>query len=104
MGTFIELLVKVPEETRLESFDYISRLGLTETLTSATATATVWIGTDASPSSVISGSASISGTVVTQGITGGIDGCIYLITVTAYTSLSQTLIIQSLLAVQADQI
>jgi hypothetical protein len=36
-------------------------------------------GTDGSPSSIISGTATFSGTSVTQAIQNGVDGCIYLI-------------------------
>lgn len=49
------------------------------TISSAVVTVSVKSGTDASPSSMLSGSAAISGTTVTQLIQGGITGNIYSI-------------------------
>lgn len=72
-------------------FDFTSWLAAGETLLTAVCTATVYSGTDASPSSLISGSASISGAKVTQLITGGVEGVVYDLLCTVTTSLGQTL-------------
>jgi hypothetical protein len=62
-------------------------------------TATVFSGTDASPSAIVSGSTTISGTTVTQKITAGVTGVIYDVLCTVTTSLGQTLQQDGLLAV-----
>jgi hypothetical protein len=90
-------------ETRNEVFDFISRLAVAETLSTASVTAVVYSGTDASPSSIISGSAAISGTKVTQKITGGTLGVTYLVTCTVTTSAGQTLLLQGFLTITPNQ-
>lgn len=91
-------------ETRNEVFDFISRLAVSETLSTASVTATVYSGTDASPSAIISGSASISGTKVTQKLTGGVLGVAYLIVCTVTTSAGQTLLLQGFLTITPDSV
>ena len=86
-------------ETRTEIFDFASKLALAETISTATTTATVYSGTDATPSSVISGSASISGTQVSQKLTDGTVGVIYIITCAITTSAGQSLRLNAFLAV-----
>ena len=81
--------VKSSGETRTEVFDFTSSLAISETISSASTTAVVYSGTDASPSSVISGTASISGGQVSQKLTAGTVGVTYLLTCTATTSTSQ---------------
>ena len=85
--------------TKAYVFDFISDLAVGETISGATVTAAVWSGTDASPSSIISGAASISGTQVTQKLTAGLAGNIYAATCTATTSASQTLVRSAYLVV-----
>lgn len=77
---------KASGETSPYVFDFISRLASGETLSSATTTASVWSGVDSNPSAIISGSATISGTKVTQNITGGAVGTIYMVNCRATTS------------------
>ena len=90
---------KHTSETISQVFDFISLLAIGETLSTASVAATVYSGTDASPSSIISGSASISGTKVTQLITGGTLGVTYSLVCTVTTSASQTLTLMGFLAV-----
>lgn len=90
---------KAPAEARRQVFDFISQLQPSETISSATVASTVWTGTDASPSSMISGAAAISGTKVTQLIVGGVAGNVYRLNCTAVTSLGQTLILTGYLPV-----
>jgi len=90
---------KVNAETVTETFDFQSRLALAETLSTASVVATVYSGTDASPSAVISGSATISGAQVKQKVTGGIEGNLYTLTCTVTTSGGQTLIVAGTLAI-----
>lgn len=82
---------KRASETRNEVFDFTSSLAAGETISSASTAATVYTGTDASPSAVVSGAATISGTKVTQKLTAGTVGVVYELVCTATTSLSQVL-------------
>jgi hypothetical protein len=94
---------KYQGETRAEVFDFASRLSLGETISSASTVATTYSGTDASPSGIISGSASISGSKVTQVVTAGTLGVTYLLVCTANTSAGQVLQIAAFLPVVPDQ-
>lgn len=95
----ITLEAKPSGETCTEIFDFTSRLALAETISTATVTAAVYSGTDASPSAVVSGSASISGAQVSQKLTAGTLGVTYLLTCTVTTSTSQTLSIFAFLTI-----
>lgn len=76
-------------ETITLSFDFRKLLGSGETINSALWTCELVEGTDPSPSSMVSGNASISGTKVSQLITGGVDGNMYRMICTINTSTSQ---------------
>lgn len=89
-------------ETRSYSFDFTSALTTTETISTKSVAATVYSGTDASPSSIISGSASSTGAAVTQKVTGGTSGVIYQLVCTITTSAGQTLQLVAFLAVIPD--
>lgn len=86
-----ELTPKLVGETQTYQFDFSADLGEGVTLSSPVCTAAVYSGTDASPSSIISGSASASGAIVSQKITAGTEGVIYEVTCTVTTSDGQTL-------------
>lgn len=98
----VELPNKLAGETKTVTFDFTSLLGASETISTQSCTATVYSGTDATPSAIISGSASASGAVVSQKITAGTVGVIYYIVCTITTSLSQTLELSGFLAVLPD--
>lgn len=85
-----------------QSFDYTSQLAVGETISTQVVTATVWQGTDATPSTIISGLASTSGAIVTQSITGGTLGVIYKLLCTITTSTGQTLLLVGYLAIVPD--
>lgn len=99
MATRQTLQPKFSGETVKYEFDFAGQLASGETISTQTVTAAVYSGTDASPSSIISGSASASGSVVTQAITAGTIGVIYELTCTITTSASQTLIITGYLPI-----
>ena len=99
----IILEAKLSGETVIETFDFTSRLTIAETISTAVVTATVYSGTDASPSSIVSGSATISGKTVTQAITAGTLGVTYLLLCTITTSLSQTLSLSAFLPIVPNQ-
>ena len=81
------------------AFSFLSHLATGETISSAVTTATVYSGTDASPSSLISGAASISGSTVSQKVIGGTLGVTYILVCSAVTSLGQTLQISGYLVI-----
>lgn len=91
--------VKTTASSRKVSFEFGQDLATGETISSASVTATVHSGTDASPSSVVSGSATISGSKVTQLITAGTLGVTYVLSCSAATSASQTLVQQGYLTI-----
>lgn len=93
---------KLLGETVTETFDFTSRLAPTETISSAVVTAAVYSGTDASPSSIVSGSTTISGQKVTQKITAGTLGVTYKLLCTIVTSTSQTLQLSGFLVIITD--
>ena len=82
---------KPANETRKETFNFAAQLAIGETISTATVTSAVYSGTDATPSTVISGTATISGVTAVQLITGGIEGNVYLLTCAITTSAGQTL-------------
>lgn len=86
----------------ISPWDFISLLKASETISTATVTATVYSGTDASPNAIISGAASFSGTVVSQKVTGGVLGVIYELLCTITTSLGQTLQMSGYFTINPD--
>ena len=84
-------------------WDYTSRLqtagGVTDTLSSATVSVAVYSGTDPTPSAILSGSATVSGNLVTQKVTGGVVGTTYLLTCSAATTQSAASILTALLTI-----
>lgn len=82
---------KLQGETITLTFEFVSDLAPGETISTQVVSCSVWSGTDASPSSVISGSASASSTRVTQKVTAGVTGVVYQLLCTITTSLAQTL-------------
>ena len=98
----IVLEAKLLGETKIYTFNFVSQLSAAETISTAVVTASVYSGTDASPSSIVSGSATISGQSVTQKITAGTLGVIYELICTITTSLGQTLILSAYLSVSPN--
>lgn len=77
-------------------FDFISKLQAGETITSVTAVqVSVYSGADPSPSSILSGSATISRSIVYQGFTGGVVGNTYSLICTVATSLGRSVQLSS---------
>jgi hypothetical protein len=101
----VVLPTKIFSETVIyRQFDFISLLYVGETITSATASAFLYSGSDPSPGSIISGSATVSGTVVSQMLTGGRPGTIYIVTVAAQTNIGETIELSGYLAVTANSL
>lgn len=97
------LPAKLLGETVSEVFDFTSRLAPAETISTQSVGAVTYSGTDASPSSIISGSASASGQKVTQKITGGVLGVTYLLLCVITTSAGQTLELSAFMTIIPDQ-
>ena len=95
----IELPAKSPDATQNIVFDFTSMLAAGATIISAGVTATVYSGTDASPSAIVNGSSVISSQKVTQSITAGVDGTIYDLECEVSTSDAQVLQLGAYLAV-----
>jgi len=94
---------KLQGSTQNYTWDFLSNLAPGETITSQTVTMSVYSGTDANPSAMISGAASVTNTsVVNQKLTGGVLGVIYEALATVTTSLGQTLAMSSFIAVVPD--
>ena len=93
---------KLLGETKTYSWDFGSDLATGETLLTPTITATVYSGTDATPSNLVYGSPTISGTKVTQLLSAGTLGVIYEVLCSVLTSAGQTLKRASFVAVVPD--
>lgn len=89
-------------ESVILPFDFISKLSPGETLVSAVCSASVYTGVDPLPANLISGTATISGTIVNQLVTTGVLGVIYDVLARATTSLGQVLELSGYLAIVPD--
>lgn len=87
-------------------FDFSSLLAIGETISTQVVTATVYSGTDAAPSNIISGSATASSGIVTQLIdttsTNGVAGVTYELLAAVTTSAGQTLHLSGYLTITLD--
>lgn len=81
---------KITTEVRPLTFDFAQVIGSGETISTAATSIIVRDGTDANPSAMLSGAPTISGTKVTQKVTGGISEVTYRLIVTITTSASNT--------------
>lgn len=81
---------KITTETQPCTFDFSQVLSSGETISSVVFTVLVQQGVDASPSAILSGTATISNFKVTQKITGGLTNVTYRLVATITTSLSNT--------------
>lgn len=87
------------EQLTLE-FDMLSRLKIGETVATAACSATVWSGTDATPSTIISGLPTISNNIVSQKVVAGLPGVIYQISCAVRTSSNNIMINEAKLAIR----
>lgn len=82
---------KVPSAAEFFSVDFTRELAAGETITGASCTISVLEGTDGTPAARLSGSATYSGTVVSQLVQATLDAVYYRLTFGATTSNGQTL-------------
>ena len=99
MSDRVVLQPKKPGESQTITFDFISRLAASETISTKVVTCVTWSGTDASPSSMISGAASSSGSIVSQLVIAGVAGVTYYLLCSITTSAGQTLQLAGFLVV-----
>lgn len=90
---------KLVGEDLLVELDFLSRLVGGETVATAVCAIEVWSGVDASPSAMISGSPTVSGSTVRQKVVDGSAGVIYLLTIAVRTSLNSIYYNQAKIAV-----
>ena len=79
---------KVTTENEQFTFDFSPIMASGETISSAVCVVQVKEGSDPSPSSIMVGSPVVSGQTAAQRISGGLDGVIYRLEMTATTSLT----------------
>jgi len=84
------------------TWDFLSDLAAGETLAGATVAISVYSGNDPAPNDLLLGSASVSGSIATQKLTGGVLGVLYEALCTVTTSLGQTLTQASFIAIIPD--
>lgn len=101
-GGRVVLRSKKVGETLGYPVDFISSLAPGETINTSIVSVSVYAGIDPNPSAMITGTPTQSGTVVNQGITGGLLGNIYELLYKVTTSLNQTVEISAFLAVEPD--
>jgi hypothetical protein len=95
----VQIDPKLAGETCQRMFDFTSKLQSGESISTQSCAASVYSGNDSSPSSIVNGAATASGTVVTQSFTAGVSGCVYQIICTITTNLSNTLQLHGYMAV-----
>ena len=101
MSTIVFQSKVVGEEVLLE-LNFLSRLAVGETLLTVDRTMVVASGVDANPTAMLSGVATISGSIVRQMVIGGLPGVVYLFNVAVRTSNSQLLFNHGKLAVLSN--
>ncbi len=87
-----ELSAKDTTEIIPVLFDFTAVVG-TDTINTASVSVSVVTGVDATPSTILSGVALISGKLVTQWITLGLSGVLYHLRCTIVTSGGQTIVL-----------
>lgn len=84
------------------SIDMLSRLQGSEVFSTVASAISVEIGDDPLPAIMLSGDPTLSGTIVTQKVTGGISGVIYKLALSARTDANNIYINEVKLAVLPD--
>lgn len=94
---------KRPDEVEVFAVDFARRLGTGVTITDASVKAVLESDeSEAAIPAMVSGAAGVSGSIVSQLISGGADGVTYTLLFSATTSQSETLIEARDLPVQRD--
>jgi hypothetical protein len=88
-------------ETNTYNVQFDDRLQVGETISSVAVTVLVYSGTDTDPSTIVSGSPTFSGSIVSFTITAGVIGVIYVVVVTVTSSLANVYVKEGFLAIVA---
>ena len=99
MLTRVDFPPKPSASTESYSVDFTDAIPAGDSISTKSVSASTYSGTDASPSAIISGSASSSGTIVTQKVTAGTEGVMYKLTWTVVTANALTLVKTGFLAI-----
>ena len=102
MLTRVDFPPKPVSSTESYTVDFVDSIPAGDSISTQSVVASVYSGADASPSAIISGSATASGTKVTQKVTAGTLGVIYQLTWTVGTTAGLTLKKMGFLAVVPD--
>lgn len=107
-ATRVELDPQRVGDAQLVPFDFSSKMQVSQVISSAVFTVTVWSGNDPSPNNLLSATVTIVGNVVelVKAANQGVAGTIYLIKVTATLTggVGPTIILEGLLAVLPEGI
>ena len=97
---------KLAGESKDYSFPFDSLLASGETIqnSGAVVSVTLYAGTDGNPSVMLNGNPVYTSTGVTQSITGGTAGNIYIIACTAVTSLGRSLLLGGFLCMSQGSV
>lgn len=93
---------KLAGSTVLVTFDFTSLLAATEEIETATVTVQVYSGTDPNFGDILEGDPAAGDAIVTQMITGGVLGVIYILKCLATTDEDETLEMTGYLAIIPD--
>lgn len=93
---------KLSQEELTIDVDFLSRCDLGESAATAVSTMTVLSGTDANPSAMLSGVATVSNNIVSQKVIGGVGGVIYLLTISVRTTDNNIVINEVKIAVKSS--
>jgi hypothetical protein len=99
MGSLVTIPAKVDSTTIPITVDFISQLVTGEALVSAEVTISVFSGVDAAADDLLSGVATLAQNTITQTITGGVAGVVYLLSFNGTTNFGNSVIIQGYLAI-----
>ena len=104
--TFTSLVFKDPSETVTITFMFGSEILVGETITGQTVTCVLLSGPatseDPTPSAVLNGVPTVSGTNVMQSVTGGLDQNVYFLKCTATLSSGRVLVRKASLPISAS--
>lgn len=103
-GNVISFEQKYPISLVYGVFDFSSLLTNGQTISTASCSVEVWVGVDPSPSAILLGSPTVSGTVVSQYLQNGVSGVIYRIACQANCSDGTNQVLLAYLPVMAEPV
>jgi hypothetical protein len=101
MASLDSVRVKDPGEVMVLEFDFSFELGATETIDSCWVTAEVEVGYDLTPTNILTAPAQLTTPRVFQQVSGGVDGTVYRVIVSAATNLGKIIILKAIVPVKS---